>query len=73
MRLEDDKLQQRKRTLFFSKVNGIFLVFEGQSSTLHVIRTMCDNDERRFRRGNQAATTHELAQPIKGFSHRPAP
>lgn len=71
MRRERKKHRKRRLdTLLFSEVNGILLAPEGEACTLHVIRPSRGVDTKSAVR---TITTHELAQPIKGFSQRPAP
>lgn len=51
-------------------MNSIFLALEREACALHVIRANAGVDKVSEVR---TITTHELAQPINGFSQRPAP
>ena len=69
------------RTLLLGKADGVLLGAEGKAGALHVIgagrarQARGDGASGRSRLGErgEGKETHELAQPIKGFSQRPAP
>jgi hypothetical protein len=61
-----------KLTLLLGEVHGILLGPEGQSGSLHVVRSATTMFNQSFYQ-SLTPITHELAHPIKGFCHRPAP
>lgn len=63
-------VRENRPTLLLSKMNGILLRLECYPRPLHIIGTEQGDQHLPY---NSKVGTHELAQPIRGFSQRPPP